>query len=135
MSNDRPSAPTHHVEMRYRALVTIAFAFAAVALVVVFIAAMGCQGPQGTDAAQTQSGQIEVRVLVSSPDAGGSVSVDENVTLVQGSTAYDALVATGLSVNAKNTQYGVYVSAIDSLAESQHGTASGWLYKIGRAHV
>jgi len=43
---------------------------------------------------------------------------------------YDALRATGFDVTARSSQYGMYVSAIGTLSEKQHGGASGWLYAV-----
>ena len=85
------------------------------------------QGQQGgstpTDA------QITVTVTVDGSAADwGSSSVA--VTVPAGSTAYDALVATGVSVNARQTAYGVYVSGIGGLAEKEHGSGGGWTYAV-----
>ncbi|MEF9925914.1 MAG: DUF4430 domain-containing protein [Raoultibacter sp.] len=73
---------------------------------------------------------ITVTVNVSSDAVGGRVYASVRPTFNQGATAYDALCATGLSVNAANSQYGIYVSAIGGLAEKDHGASSGWLYAI-----
>ncbi|MEG1561926.1 MAG: DUF4430 domain-containing protein [Raoultibacter sp.] len=73
---------------------------------------------------------ITVTVNVSSDAVGGGVHASVHPTFNQGATAYDALCATGLSVNAANSQYGIYVSAIGGLAEKDHGASSGWLYAI-----
>ncbi|MEG2726362.1 MAG: DUF4430 domain-containing protein [Eggerthellaceae bacterium] len=73
---------------------------------------------------------ITVTVNVSSDAVGGGVYASVRPTFNQGATAYDALCATGLSVNAANSQYGIYVSAIGGLAEKDHGASSGWLYAI-----
>ncbi|MEG0682908.1 MAG: DUF4430 domain-containing protein [Raoultibacter sp.] len=73
---------------------------------------------------------ITVTVNVSSDAVGGGVHASVRPTFNQGATAYDALCATGLSVNAANSQYGIYVSAIGGLAEKDHGASSGWLYAI-----
>lgn len=48
----------------------------------------------------------------------------------QGSTAYDILMQTGLDVDAVSTEYGMYVRAIEGLAEKSAGEASGWLYEV-----
>ena len=49
-----------------------------------------------------------------------------SVTLPAGATAYDALVATGLSVNMS----GGYVRSIGGLAEFSCGAGSGWMYGV-----
>ena len=42
----------------------------------------------------------------------------------------DALVATGLSVNATNSGFGAYVAAIGGLAEDPSKGAWGWKYSV-----
>lgn len=79
---------------------------------------------------QTPSNRITVSVSVSSSAVGGSVSGGGSFTFNQGATAYDALCACGLSVNARGSQYGLYVSAIGGLAEKEHGGKSGWVYSV-----
>lgn len=79
---------------------------------------------------QTLSNRIAVSVSVSSSAVGGSVSGGGSFTFNQGATAYDALCACGLSVNARGSQYGLYVSAIGGLAEKEHGGKSGWVYSV-----
>ncbi|MEG1517623.1 MAG: DUF4430 domain-containing protein [Raoultibacter sp.] len=73
---------------------------------------------------------ITVSVSVSSSAAGGAVSGSAHPTFDKGATAYDALCATGLSVNATSSQYGIYVNAIGGLAEKEQGAQSGWLYSV-----
>ena len=79
---------------------------------------------------QPPSNCIAVSVSVSSSAVGGSVSGGGTFTFNQGATAYDALCACGLSVNARGSQYGLYVSAIGGLAEKEHGGKSGWVYSV-----
>lgn len=91
----------------------------------------GSSSAGGNSSSSTTSGDyVHVSVSVSSDAAGGSVSGSASPTFAKGATAYDALCATGLSVNASRTQYGVYVSAIGGLAEKQYGGTSGWLYAV-----
>lgn len=80
-----------------------------------------------------QSATVTVSVTVDSSAAGGSVSGGATATFAQGATAYDALMACGLSVNASESQYGVYVNAIGGLAEKEHGGKSGWVYTVNGA--
>lgn len=77
-----------------------------------------------------QNATVTVSVTVDSSAAGGAVSGGTTATFAQGATAYDALMACGLSVNASGGQYGVYVSAIGGLAEKEHGGKSGWVYTV-----
>lgn len=78
----------------------------------------------------TDSGTVTVSVSVSSSAADGRVSGSATPTFEKGATAYDALCATGLSVTSKNSQYGIYVSAIGGLAEKEFGGSSGWMYSV-----
>lgn len=80
-----------------------------------------------------QSATVTVSVTVDSSAASGSVSGGTTATFAQGATAYDALMACGLSVNASESQYGVYVNAIGGLAEKEHGGKSGWVYTVNGA--
>ena len=61
---------------------------------------------------------------------GSPVSASGTYTFDKGATAYDALCALGLSVNASNTSMGIYVAAIGGLAEKEHGATSGWMYSV-----
>lgn len=79
------------------------------------------------------AGTVTVYVSVSSSAVGNSVSGGGTFTFNQGATVYDALCACGLSMNASNTGYGIYVSAIGGLAEKEHGGHSGWMYSVNGA--
>ncbi len=88
-------------------------------------------GSSGQQAVSPQApATISVNVTVDSSSAGGSVSADTTVALAPSSTAYDALCATGLSVNSRNSAFGVYVAGIGGLSEFDHGGGSGWKYKV-----
>lgn len=79
------------------------------------------------------AGTVTVYVSVSSSAVGNPVSGGGSFTFNQGATVYDALCACGLSMNASNTGYGIYVSAIGGLAEKEHGGHSGWMYSVNGA--
>lgn len=88
-------------------------------------------GSSGHQAASPQApATISVNVTVDSSSVGGSVSANTTVALAPSSTAYDALCATGLSVNSRNSAFGVYVAGIGGLSEFDHGGGSGWKYKV-----
>lgn len=87
-------------------------------------------GSSGSSQHQPSASVVSVTVSVSSSAAGGAVSGGSSPTFAYGATAYDALCATGLSVNAAASQYGVYVTAIGGLAEKEHGANSGWMYSV-----
>lgn len=79
------------------------------------------------------AGTVTVYISVSSSAVGNPVSGGGTFTFNQGATVYDALCACGLSMNASNTGYGIYVSAIGGLAEKEHGGHSGWMYSVNGA--
>lgn len=87
----------------------------------------------GSGSAQAPSNLITVHVSVSSSSVGNPVSGGGTFSFKKGATVYDALCACGLSVNASNTGYGVYVAAVGGLAEKEHGASSGWMYSVNGA--
>ena len=68
-----------------------------------------------------QSSEISVSI-----SAGGASS---QLTLKRGATVYDALLALGVSVNAENSQYGIYVTSINGIAEDKV-KRGGWVYYV-----
>jgi len=83
----------------------------------------------GSGAGGPASPQISVSVTVDGTAAGANAS---SIVLVlpAGSTAFDALVATGVDVSSKGTAFGTYVMSINGLAELDHGGMSGWVYRV-----
>lgn len=73
-----------------------------------------------------------VEVTVSSPDAGDQVSFAGSVDLPADATVLDALKATGLTVDAKDSEYGMFVEAIDGLAGEG---MKGWTYTVNGEQV
>lgn len=90
-------------------------------------------GGSSQPGASVPAGTVTVYVSVSSSAVGNPVSAGGTFTFNQGATVYDALCACGLSMNASNTGYGVYVRAIGGLAEKEHGGNSGWMYSVNGA--
>lgn len=88
---------------------------------------------EGDKASAEESQTVTVSVTVSSSAVGGGVSGSARPTLAQGATAYDALCAVGLSVNAERTSYGIYVTSVGGLAQKEHGGKSGWMYSVNGA--
>ncbi len=92
------------------------------------------QNSQGDyyESAQSQNqdaSTITIKVIVTG-SGYGDVNGGGMFTLPKDASAYDALKACNMNVNASNTQYGIYVSAINGLAEKEHGSMSGWLYSV-----
>ena len=78
---------------------------------------------------------ITVSVYVDSSRAAQSgypaCLASTSVTLNQGASVYDALVATGVSVGGS----GSYVRSINGLAEFSLGSGSGWLYFVNGSYI
>ena len=85
--------------------------------------------PSGSGSSAAEPSTVTVSVGVSSSAVGDPVSGGTTVTFSSGATAYDALMACGLSVNAESGS-GVYVTAIGGLAQKEHGGKSGWMYSV-----
>ncbi len=83
----------------------------------------------GSGTSASTDSRLTVTVTVDG-SAAGAGSSSATVALEQGATVYDALKATGVSINATDTQYGIYVSSIGGLAEKEHGSSSGWMYSV-----
>ncbi len=92
--------------------------------------ASGTSSTSGSDSTSSdERSGISVSITVDASIVGAGSS-SASVSLGQGATVYDALKATGVSMNASNTQYGIYVSSIGGLAEKEHGATSGWMYSV-----
>ncbi len=87
----------------------------------------------GSSSQSNASGSTDSKITVAVTVDGSAVgagSSSASVAVAPGSSVYDALEATGVSINATDTQYGVYVSAIGGLAEKEYGSTSGWMYSV-----
>lgn len=87
------------------------------------------QAGSGSGSSAQADASITVSVTVDG-SAVGAGSSSASVSIPAGATVYDALCATGVSINASNTQFGLYVSSIGGLAEKEHGGTSGWTYYV-----
>ena len=96
-------------------------------------ASNGGSASAGNQGGSQQPGYVTVTVAVTSSAVGNPVSSGGTFTFNEGATAYDALCALGLSVNAHGSSYGTYVAAIGGLAEKEHGGTSGWMYSVNGA--
>lgn len=90
----------------------------------------GGNASSGGQSGSQESSYVTVTVSVTSSAVGNPVSSGGTFTFNEGATAYDALCALGLSVNAHGSSYGTYVAAIGGLAEKQYGGTSGWMYSV-----
>lgn len=76
-----------------------------------------------------ENSALSVSVTVDGSAAKGS-SFTVNLQVQEGTSVYDALLASGAGVNARSTSFGMYVAAINGLAERDHGSQSGWVYSV-----
>ena len=75
---------------------------------------------------EPQVATISVHVLVDATHAGYGYFFDATLDIPEGSTVYDALVATGLSFGGSSN----YVRSINGLAEKDITPQSGWMYAV-----
>ncbi|GEM_PF-708887 len=90
-------------------------------------------GSSGTSSSASSGGTsqpstIMVTVTVNGSLGGGRTS-SARVSIPAGSSAYDALVAAGYSVDARNTSYGLYVNGISGI-EATSTDRMGWVYAV-----
>lgn len=100
------------------------------------LAVTACGGAPATggdapaaDAAQDQQAAIAVTVEIDATAGEGELTSAE-VEVPEGSSAYDALLATGADVNASESEYGMYVQGINGLAGGDFGSMSGWMLEV-----
>ena len=127
----RNLAQKNHAEKN---LLTRLAAGAAVVALALTVAACGgtpaaTGGDATSDAAQEQQAAVEATVEIDATAGEGELS-SYDVELVEGSTVYDALVATGADVNASDSDYGMYVQGINGLAGGDFGDMSGWMFEV-----
>lgn len=96
-------------------------------------AAQQADGASAQDTSSASSQTVTISVSIDSSQVGSPVSASGTYTFDRGATAYDALCALGVSVNASTSQSGVYVMSIGGLAEKEHGATSGWIYRVNGA--
>ena len=104
----------------------LAGAAAACALALTVVA---CGGTPAADPAQDQQATTAVTVEIDAT-AGEGERTSTEVDVPEGATAYDALVATGVDVNASDSEYGMYVQGIAGLAGGDFGDMSGWMFEV-----
>lgn len=84
----------------------------------------GSHTPPSSEPAQSK---VSVTINAANAQAGTSSTT---VSVKQGATVYDALKATGVSINARSTAYGVYVAGISGITEQTSGQQAGWVYAV-----
>lgn len=97
----------------------------ALAFVLMLVFVAGCQSKGSTEQAACQ---VEVFVSVVNAAADDVLFERKAVCLEEEATAYDALVATGLDLEASGAGEMVYVQGVDGVRERSAGQDSGWVY-------
>ena len=82
------------------------------------------------DPSASKPATVTVRVAIDASAAGGGTLASTTLTFSKGATVYDALCGCGVSVNARDSQFGIYVASIGGYAEKEHGDMSGWTYYV-----
>lgn len=109
------------------------------------LALTGCAAGDGADAgasgaaggasnAATQ-GEASVTVSVTMPEGADAESQSAEVSIPADGTVYDALVATGWAVEAADSDYGKYITAINGVANGSQGDMSGWVFTVNGEEV
>lgn len=128
-----PEAAAAHRPARRGLLARVAAGMAALVLAVTVAACGGTATDSGADAS-SETTQEEQAVVTATVEIDGTAGEGESTTydveVPEGSTVYDALVATGADVNASDSDYGMYVEGIDGLASGDYGDMSGWMFEV-----
>ena len=72
---------------------------------------------------------ISVNIRVGDPK-GTTFLKKTSYSVEKGTSVYDLLQETGLDIEVTRSAYGVYVKAIEGLAEFDEGNESGWMYRV-----
>ncbi len=75
------------------------------------------------------SKNILVYIRVADPK-GSTYLTKTSYSVEKGTSVYKLLQKTGLDIDVTQSTYGVYVKAIEGLAEFDEGEGSGWLYRV-----
>lgn len=114
-------------------LLSRAAALTAALALAVTVAACGTAPSSGDAAGDAQQQEQQATIAVSVTVDGSAADVEATtaeVSVPEGSTVYDALVATDADVNASDSEYGMYVMGINGLAAGDYGDMSGWLFSV-----
>lgn len=81
----------------------------------------------GDGAADAQQVAIEVTLGIAANEDAGLEAQELTVGLPEGATVYDALVESGLELQASDSDYGKFVESIAGVAGTDN---SGWVYSV-----
>lgn len=95
----------------------------------------GASGAAGGASNAATQGEASVTVSVTMPEGTDAESQSAEVSIPADGTVYDALVATGWAVEAADSDYGKYVTAINGVANGSQGDMSGWVFTVNGEEV
>ena len=78
-------------------------------------------------AAGVQQAAIEIILSVEANEEAGLEAQELTISVPEGATAYDALVASGLELQASDSDYGKFVESFAGVAGTDN---SGWVYSV-----
>ena len=81
-----------------------------------------------TNESSVSSITVTMQVNLDAVDTAQTVS--KQVAVPEGATVLDVLNASEIAFSAEDSSYGMYVTAIDGVAQGEHGAQSGWMYTI-----
>ena len=107
---------------------------ALIAVIVLAIALMGAfvgcsQGASSTSAASSE-GTISVNLKVDATDYDAGILYDGDITIEEGKTIYDALIASELDLDVGSMSGSVYIDGIGGIVASKVAPTSGWLFTV-----
>lgn len=95
-------------------------------------AASSSSADSSASSAAVEDLSIPVTVTVSSPGADEQVTYEGTVNVAEGASVLDVLHATGLEVDEQKSEYGMFVNAVDGLANEG---MKGWTYTVNGEQV
>lgn len=101
---------------------------------VTLLSACASQGESPSSSAESegQAATISATVSIAAVEDAGFSGTNASVSLPEGSTVYDALVASETQIDAAEAEYGMFVSAIAGVENSD---SSGWVYTVNGEQV
>lgn len=92
-------------------------------------------GGSGTSSAPRYSKYIALTIDASKGEKDGVIANGKRVGINAGETVYAVLKRycdnNKILIASQKTGNGMYVSAIDGVAQFDHGSGSGWIYSVG----
>ena len=95
----------------------------------VLVAALACGvmlgGCKKKSEPAADANQVTVTITYTAGEGADAKSGSATVKVAEGATVYDALLATGWTIDAEDAQWGKFVHGIDGITDSAN---TGWVY-------